>query len=499
MQMQADQMTQIMRCVPAGVVLLDRKGVILLANPQAAGDLALLAPVTTGAPLATLGGRPLADFFTSPPTGKWHVVSWENRTFEVIARPVEGGPIPAGWVLVLRDVTEERVVQEQLQRQERLAAIGQLAAGIAHDFNNIMSVISIYAEMTAQAQGLTEHERARVASIDQQASRATRMIRQILDFSRRSVLERQAMDLLPLMQEQQKLLQQTLPESIAIRLVHEPGEYIIKGDPTRFQQLVMNLAFNARDAMPDGGLLSFVLGHLHVSSDLDAPLAAMKPGGWIRIAVQDTGAGMSPEILQHVFEPFFTTKPPGQGTGLGLAQVHGIVAQHDGHIAVESQVGMGTTFTVYVPAMVVVTPGEAAQYVMASTRRGNGERLLVVEDDAALRATLVELLGLWNYRATAVCDGEEALALLADNHGQVDLILSDVVMPRLGGIGLVKMLRNRAVTTPVILLTGHAMGQELEGLAALGLSAWLAKPPSAEQLASAIAAALHKGHAKGQP
>ena len=191
--------------------------------------LALLAAYDEERRLAGLGDIALDALLTSPPAGQWHTVQVGQKIYEVIARPVESGPVPAGWVLVLRDVTAERAVQEQLQRQERLAAVGQLAAGIAHDFNNIMSVISIYAELTSEAPGLTEKERARTHTIMEQAQRATRMIRQILDFSRQSVFERQVLDLLPLLKEQVKLLTQTLPESIEIELVCSAGRVLCAG------------------------------------------------------------------------------------------------------------------------------------------------------------------------------------------------------------------------------------------------------------------------------
>ncbi len=233
LQDKAEQLTQVMRSVPEGVLLLDEEDHVLLANPKAEALLAQLAIYDAEQRLLQLGGVALDALHTSPPEGQWHTLQAEQKIHEVIVRPLEAGPAPAGWVLVVRDVTTERSVREQLQRQERLAAVGQLAAGIAHDFNNLLSVISIYAELTSEAPGLTVKERARTHTIMAQAQRATRMIGQILDFSRQSVFERQVLDLLPLLKEQVKLLKQALPESIEIELDCPPGEYFVLADPTR--------------------------------------------------------------------------------------------------------------------------------------------------------------------------------------------------------------------------------------------------------------------------
>jgi len=490
LQAQAEQMTQIMHSVPEGVLLLDPHGRVILANPQAGAQLTLLAGITVGDTLTHLGDRSLETLLTSPLTGHWHLVQAVNRSFETIARPLESGPTPVGWVFVIRDVTQELAVQQQLQRQERLAAVGQLAAGIAHDFNNIMSVIVMYAQITVRAVGLTERDRARLVTIDQQAMRASQMIRQILDFSRRSVLERQTLDLLPLLKEQIKLLERTLPEHIEIGLVYAPGDYVVKADPTRMQQIFMNLAFNARDAMPDGGKLRFELAHFQAATSNEVLLPDIGAGTWIRLAVTDTGTGIAPAVLDHIFEPFFTTKEPGKGTGLGLAQVHGIVGQHDGHITVESQLGTGTTFMIYLPALAIVAAGDISAFALADLPRGEGQTILVVEDDSALRGTLVELLQTWGYCIIEATNGQEALSRLAEQHGQPNLVISDVVMPHMGGVGLFHALRRQGLEIPMILLTGHPLGEELAGLHAFGLYAALVKPPSAEQLAATIAAAL---------
>jgi two-component system, cell cycle sensor histidine kinase and response regulator CckA len=490
LQANAEQLAQVMRSVPEGVLLLNNKMCPLLANPEAQKVLANLAEYDEEQRLVSLGGTNVEALLTSPPLGQWHIVQVGRQILEVIARPLESGPVSAGWVMVLRDVTVERAVQEQLQRQERLAAVGQLAAGIAHDFNNIMSIITIYAELTSVASGLTDKERARALTIIEQAQRATRMIRQILDFSRQSVFERKVVDLLPLLKEEEKLLRQTLPENVEIMFDAARGEYFVEADPTRIQQLIVNLAVNARDAMPQGGHLRIVLERVDVTAGKHAPVANMAAGEWVRIDVQDTGAGIRPEHIAHVFEPFFTTKEPGKGTGLGLAQAHGMVAQHDGHIVVSSEPGVGTTFSIYLPAqrMTAETGGSGAG--RPGMPEGRGERVLLVEDDMTLRTSLAELLELWGYRVVQATSGEDALTLVQRGTA-VELVLSDAVMPRLGGIALAKSLRHAGLQMPIILMSGHPLDEEQVNWQRLGVTAWLEKPPHTLQLAQAIAQALH--------
>ncbi|MGB3061411.1 MAG: PAS domain S-box protein, partial [Anaerolineae bacterium] len=256
-QAQAEQIAQIMDTVPEGVLLLDADGQVLLANPAGVRDLVTLAGAAVGERLTHLGDLPLAELFAAAERGgPWHEVRVGRHIFEAIARSVSANSPAAGhWVLVINDVTQARDLRDQLQQQERLAAVGQLAAGIAHDFNNILAIIALQAPLIARAPGLAERERERLAIISEQTSHATRLIQQLLDFSRRAVLERRPLDLGPLLKEQVKLLARTLPESIEVTLVCEPGEYVVLADPTRLQQMLMNLAVNARDAMPAGGTL----------------------------------------------------------------------------------------------------------------------------------------------------------------------------------------------------------------------------------------------------
>ena len=496
-QEQAQQVQQIMDTVPEGVLLLDADGQVALANPLGRKDLAALANASVGDTLTHLGDRPLAELLTSPPKGLWHEVATDGRSFEVIARPLETGPTPGGWVLVMRDVTQEREIQRRAQQQERLATVGQLAAGIAHDFNNIMATIVLYAQMLSQTEDLTPRGHERLATVNQQAMHATNLTQQILDFSRRAVLERRPLNLLPLLKEQIKLLERTLPENIKIALAYGPDEYTVNADPTRVQQAVMNLALNARDAMPEGGDLRIGLERIQVQPGESPPLPEMEAGEWVQVTVADTGTGIPPDVLPHVFDPFFTTKAPGEGSGLGLAQVHGIVKQHEGEIDVQSQVGHGTTFTIYLPALPVHQP-EAPTLELLTLTKGQGETILVVEDNQATRQALVDSLELLNYRTLEAADGQEALEILERQTAEisspeVSLVLSDVVMPEMGGIALFHALRQRGLMVKVVLMTGHPLEEEMESLRTQGLSDWLPKPSNLEQLAQVLTRVLEEG------
>ena len=499
-QLQAEQMGQVMRSVQDGILLLDDEYRLLEANPAGREYLTLLAEFaaagasgqqdqTEKAHLARLGDRPLAHLLTSPPSSGWHEIRSHGRSFEVLAHPLAPGPTAKGWVLMVRDVTRQREAQEQLQRQERLAAVGQLAAGIAHDFNNLMGVILLQTQLLNRSISLTPKERERLSIIQQQSRHAAAMIGQILDFSRRAVLERQPLDLLPLFKEQVKLLQRTLPEDIHIELTDEGGEYVVLADPTRMQQIVMNLAINARDAMPEGGKLTIGLAHLRLQRASALPLPDMTPGDWVRVTVSDTGSGIAPEVLPHIFEPFFTTKEPGKGTGLGLAQVYGIVGQHGGQITAHSQVGQGTIFTLYLPALMEEAGGLPASEDELTP--GKGELLLLVEDNEPLRDALAEYLQTCNYRVVSAGSGEGALALLAGGGGQPALVLGELVMPRMGGKALLAALRGRGYRMPVIFVSGHPLDEsELRLLTGQGVGAWLRKPFQMGEMVQAIARCL---------
>ncbi|MBK9054327.1 MAG: PAS domain S-box protein [Chloroflexi bacterium] len=490
-QQQAKEVQFIIDTVPEAMFLLSENGHVRLTNSMAEQYLALLAPGWETEELTHLGQYPLADLLTSPPKGLWHDVILDNWRFELIARPVENGPTNQGWVFVIRDVTREREIQQHVQAQERLAAVGQLAAGIAHDFNNTLAVIRLYTDLLLRTLKLPPRAEERLHILEQQTQRASDLIQQILDFSRQSVVERQPLNLLPFLKELVRLLRRTLPESIDVELEYNKDAYVIHADPSRIQQAIMNLAVNARDAMPEGGHLTIHLTSFQLEPGATAPVLEMTPGAWIEIGITDSGTGIPSEVLAHIFEPFFTTKERGQGTGLGLAQVYGIVQQHDGFIGVETEMGGGTTFRLYFPVY-AVTWQSRPQPLAAALPQGQGQVVLIVEDEDAIRQALVEGLDLLNYRHLEARNGREALSVLAQHSDQIALVLSDAVMPQMGGVALFHALREQKLAIPFVIVTGHAVEKDMENLRALGLYGWLKKPLELSKLAELLAQGLER-------
>ncbi|NJN55922.1 MAG: PAS domain S-box protein [Anaerolineae bacterium] len=273
----------------------------------------------------------------------------EQRIVQVItfAIPTAEGAMNGS---IFRDVTAKIEQDRQMRQQEQMAAVGQLAAGLAHDFNNILAVIILVADMTLRSKQLSPDTTTAVQTILQQSNRAAELIQQLIDFSRRSVLEKQRVELRPLLQNLFQMWQRTLPIHIHLQLDSGSDTAVIYADPTRIQQVFVNLVANARDAMPDAGQLHVTLQKIH---NQHYPTPSLNPEieEWVKVTVADTGCGIPLEVIPRLFEPFFTTKEPGKGTGLGLAQVYGIVKQHDGHIELVSEPHKGTTFTLYFPAM----------------------------------------------------------------------------------------------------------------------------------------------------
>lgn len=350
----AAQVRRVMDTLPEGIVLLDQTFHVRLANPMALEYLRYLTDEGEGS-LQRLGEHRICDLMPDPSGGPptWVDVTaraGQYRHFRVALRSLNEKGSQGGWVLVLRDVTEERRMAEQLVQQERLAAIGHLVAGIAHTFNNLLTGIIGFADLLLNSPQLPESLREDVRAIIQQGQRGARLVKRITDFGGKSFTVMRPLVLQRLLEEAQKRWEGRMRPGVVIRLDVTPHECAVQGDLSQLQQMVDNLIANAEDAMPQGGQITLGLRRLRVPSDSSASLADLSPGDWCELIVADNGTGMSPEVQAHLFEPFFTTKGTALGGGLGLAQVYGIVRQHGGEIVVESEPGCGTTCRVYLPS-----------------------------------------------------------------------------------------------------------------------------------------------------
>ncbi len=495
---EARRLHRIITSVRAGILVLDREHRIVLANPLAEEYLQVLAPkAEKGKPLETLAGVSLDILLKPPPFGvPYHELTLRKpspRIFQINAYSLRGEE----WVLLIRDVTREREIQERARQQDRLAAVGQLAAGIAHDFNNILTTVIGIGELLALREDLPQDVRRDLQMVVEQGERAARLIRQVLDFSRKSVAEKQPLDLLSFMKESVRWLQRTFPETIQIELDWESGDYWLYGDPAQLQQVLTNLALNSRDAMPNGGTIRIHLSRIDVAEEETPPHPEVPPGKWIVISFSDTGTGIPPEILPRIFEPFFTTKKSGVGTGLGLAQVHGIVKQHDGYIFVESEVGKGTTFTIYFPALLTKADIEKIEQ-RTPLPKGQGEWILVVEDDAAVRYLAKSMLTHLGYQVHLAKNGREALQIYEDHRDDIKLVITDLLMPEMDGRALIQELKARDPSLPIIIMTGYPRDPQALELLTKGEIPWIQKPLQLTLLARIVHEALHPLGSKGK-
>jgi two-component system, cell cycle sensor histidine kinase and response regulator CckA len=488
-----EQLRLLVDSLPQGVVLLDDHHTILLANRAAAEFLPLLgAAGELGSTVVQLGDQPLGEIVAATATGSWLEVGWiaeQGPLFQVAAWLLTGND-ESRYLLVLRDVTHEAQLERQLRQQERLAAVGQLAAGIAHDFNNIVASIILYTELMLREKQPAANAGERLRTIHRQAERAAHLVRQILDFSRQSIIEHKPIDLTRLVQEVVMLLKRTLPANI--RLEFEPGDehHLVKGDAGRLEQALLNLAVNAQEAMPEGGTMRLGLSLCRLEEVEEALLAEMETGDWIRLEFSDTGPGIAPEALPHIFEPFFTTKPPAESTGLGLSQVYGILRQHGGHITAANLPQGGALFTIYLPPLFEagqkLEPQSHAWPLPGETAPPAPATLLLVEDDPVLRQVLLEMLSEAAVHVLTAGDGRQALQLFAEHRDEIDVVLADLVMPDMNGLNLCHMLQKQAPDLRVVLMSGYPINDEIQAQIEQEQLQWLQKPFTAEQLAERI-------------
>jgi two-component system cell cycle sensor histidine kinase/response regulator CckA len=357
---------------------------------------------------------------------------------------------------VFRDVTGERRLEEQLRQSQKMQAIGQLASGVAHDFNNILTIIQGHASLLLSAGGLSEPATRSAQQIVQASERAASLTRQLLTFSRRQVLQPRPVDLNEVVANLTRMLDRLLGEDIALEVVPAPGRAVVRADSAMMEQVLLNLAVNARDAMPRGGRLRIRLTRENIAPPPAPGKSARGVGPFVCLTVTDTGCGIAPEILPRIFEPFFTTKEVGKGTGLGLATVYGIVQQHGGWIEVESQLGRGSTFRIYLPEADGDTASDAGESPARETARGR-ETILVVEDEPAVRELVRDLLTQHGYRVLEAESGPRALEIWRQHKQEIALLLTDVVMPEaMNGRELAERLCAERPGLKVIFTSGYS-------------------------------------------
>jgi PAS domain S-box-containing protein len=397
--------------------------------------------------------------------GSWHWFDFEGSAFTDA-----GGALRI--VTVARDVTETRELQEQLQRVRQLEALGRLAAEVAHDFNNNLTVILGAAEWLRDDIPKNDPRSERAAEIEEAGRRSAALTQQLLAFGRRQPFHPRVVDLNALLAGMEPMLRRLLPENVSLHTVRAGGLGRVRIDPSQFEHVVLNLALNARDAMPDGGTLTLETANVLLDPE-NASRHEVRPGRYVVLAVADTGSGMDPETAAHAFEPFFTTKPSGRGTGLGLSTVHGIVRQNRGHISIRSEPGLGTTVLLYLPRVKKQPELPEPTPLLDVDLRGS-ETVLLAEDADLVRQHVRQILKANGYQVLEAADGREALALGAATP-EIDVLVTDLMMPSLSGVDLARQLRQRRPGLPVVFVSGYAE----DGLVARGLErgALLVKKP----------------------
>lgn len=391
------------------------------------------------------------------------------------------------------EITERLNLEAQLRHSVKMEAVGQLAAGVAHDFNNILTIIQGHADLLLHRINSDPQNEKPLKQICLASERAGALIRQLLMFSRKQVMQHRYLDLKEVTTNLMQMLQRFLGEHIALEIHHPPELPAIHGDTGMIEQVLMNLSVNARDAMPKGGklILSTSVVDLHDTAILRNRNSAARSGKFVCMSITDSGCGMDEKTKCHIFEPFFTTKEVGKGTGLGLATVYGIVQQHQGWVEVESEIGKGSTFKIFLPACGKASSEKAGPTELSA--RGGKETILVVEDEPALRMLVVEILQLYGYRVYQAQSGTAALGVWAEHKARIDLLLTDMVMPDgISGRELAERLQKEKSALKVVYTSGYSPGMAGKDTALLTGFNFLPKPYPPTRLAEVVRQCLNK-------
>jgi len=489
-QAQLEKLAAFARLNPNPAMEVDVDGRLTYANPAAvdfAKRLGLDAPQgLLPAEIAELASGCLR-------TGQSktrHETRLAGRTLSWSLHPVQASQVVH---VYMEDITERLSLEQQLRQSQKMESIGQLAAGVAHDFNNMLTVIQGHAGMLLARPSLPDETRAAAQAIAYAAERAAGFTRQLLMFSRKNIMQPKLLDLRQVISQMAKLLQRLVGETVELRLDCGEAMPFVLADIGMIEQILMNLVVNARDAMPKGGTVTIGVRPVEVGEEYTRTRADASPGSYARLYVEDTGTGMDPATVKRIFEPFFTTKEVGKGTGLGLATVYGIVKQHQGWIDVTSQLGTGSRFDIYLPASDQPAPEAKADRDAALLARPGNETIPVVEDEPTLRELASGILERSGYRVILAGSGPEALRVWEKHQDQIDLVLTDMVMPEgMSGMDLAQQLRAARPGLKVIVASGYSMEESETVFFSKGVQ-YLQKPYTHVTLTKAIRESLEAG------
>ena len=498
--------TALLESASQAIISIDRTGRIVLANHRSEEIFGYTREELVGARIELLlpeakratHRRDRDDYFARPRARPMGIgMDLSGRRKDGTEVPVEVSlsyvEIDEGVFAIafVSDISQRKQLEEQLLHAQKMEAVGRLAGGVAHDFNNMLTVISGYNRMILDELSTMDPLRGYAEEILKAADRAGALTNQLLAFSRRQILQPRVINVNALVTQTQKMLQRVIGEDVELILHLGAPVGNIKADPGHVEQAIVNLAVNARDAMPLGGTLTIETSDVVLDENYVRTHMGVKPGEFTMIAVSDTGHGMDAETRRRIFEPFFTTKEKGKGTGLGLATVYGMVKQTGGDIWVYSEPGQGTTFKLYFPR-VREAVSDSAEGEAAAARRSGGETILVLEDEKAVRELTVRILQQLGYTILTASSGDEALEISRSHEGAIDVLLTDVVMPNMSGRQLADRLQESRPDAKVLYLSGYTENTVVHhGVLDAGVD-FLPKPFSRENLARKLREVLAK-------
>ena len=482
--------------VPVPMAELSPQGVIIRANSQASRLLGLRAGETPAIEEVMEGlGRALADWLRDATLGRGlkqpeflRLSRPERETFVQVSLHKDMANRRSSLTAVFTDATELKALEAQFVQSQKMQAIGQLAGGVAHDFNNLLTAITGHCDLLLLRHKKTDQDYDDLLQINQNANRAAALVSQLLAFSRKQTLRPQNLEIRETLSDLTHLLDRLVGEKVQLRLEYDPVKRAVRADKRQLEQVVMNLVVNARDSMPEGGEILISTAGTEICEPMLRDRVAVPKGAYVSISIQDKGCGIASDKLQKIFEPFYTTKRTGEGTGLGLSTVYGIVKQTGGYIFVDSSVGQGTIFTLLLPASDLPSQKAASppSDIKLVANRPEGGAVLLVEDEATVRTFAARALRLCGYSVLVAESGERALEIAQNPTVKLDLFVTDVVMPGRGGPSWVREALQTRPHIRIIFMSGYAEDKLTADQSSVPNSIFLAKPFSLTQLASAV-------------